>query len=206
MFNPTIVIADDHKIVAEGLVALLTENFDVLAVVNDGIALVDAARKLRPDVIVADVVMPHLTGLDALHQIKEERMRCKVVFLTMHSEPQMVRLALQQGAAGYILKECAGEELITALHEVLKGHTFVSPSIQKNLISIMNESSKGSVIQLTPRQRQVMRLVSEGRSMKEIAAILKISSRTVETYKYEMMRTLGVSTTADLIRYAVQNS
>jgi DNA-binding NarL/FixJ family response regulator len=206
MYNPKIIIADDHKIVADGLVALLSENFEIVAVVNDGIALIDAARQLQPDVIITDVVMPHLTGLDVLHQIKEERLRCKVVMLTMHSEPQMIRLALQQGAAGYILKDCAGEELIVAINEVSKGHIYISPAIVENLISIMNESRKDGVVQLTPRQRQVMRLVSEGHSMKEIGAILKISSRTVETYKYEMMRTLGVTTTADLIRYAVENS
>jgi DNA-binding NarL/FixJ family response regulator len=206
MFNPKIIVADDHKIVAEGIVALLEGSFDVVAVVNDGIALIDAARKFYPDVIIADVMMPHLTGLDALHQLREEGIKSKVIFLTMHSEPQIVRRALQEGSAGYLLKESAGEELITAVREVLKGHIYVSPSITKDLLSIMNESYKEPAVQLTPRQRQVMRLVSEGRSMKEIAAILKISSRTVETYKYEMMRTLGVTTTADLIRYAVQHS
>src|SRR5262245_854694 len=114
MFNPKIIVADDHKIVAEGIVALLIGSFDVVAVVNDGIALIDAARKFHPEAIIADVVMPHLSGLDALHQLREEGIKSKVIFLSMHSEPQIVRRALQEGAAGYLLKESAGEELITA--------------------------------------------------------------------------------------------
>jgi DNA-binding NarL/FixJ family response regulator len=202
--KPKIILADDHRILADGLASLLSPYFDLLSVVFDGLALLDEVRKLNPDIVVADIEMPTFTGMDALHQIKKEGMKSKVIFLTMHAEPQVVRAALDAGASGYLLKESAGEELITAIREVMKGHIYISPAITKELLAIINEPNQKSRQQLTPRQRQVLLLIAEGQTMKEVAAILKISARTVETYKYEMMRNLGVKTTAELIRYAVR--
>jgi DNA-binding NarL/FixJ family response regulator len=199
-----IILADDHRILADALASLLSPHFELLALANDGLALLDEARKLNPDIIVADIEMPNFTGMDALHQLKKEGLKSKVIFLTMHAEPQIVRAALASGAAGYLLKESAGEELITAIHEVMKGNIYISPAITRDLLTIINERGKKSKDQLTVRQRQVLRLIAEGQSMKEIAAVLKISARTVETYKYEMMRNLGVKTTAELIRYSLR--
>lgn len=204
MIKPKVILADDHRILADGLASLLNPYVELLSIVGDGLELLNDVRKFQPDIVVADIEMPNFTGMDALHQLKKEGSKSKVIFLTMHAEPQVVRAALESGAFGYLLKESAGEELVTAIREVMKGHIYISPAITRNLLTTLNETNQRSSEQLTPRQRQVLRLVCEGRSMKEIAAILKISARTVETYKYEMMRNLGIKTTAELIRFAMR--
>ena len=198
-----VLLADDHAIVAEGLATLLKDHFDLLETVGDGSALIDAARKLRPDVIVTDIAMPVLSGLEALRRLKATRNEAKVIFLTMHADAQLATEAFRAGASGYVLKQSAGEELIAAIQEVLKGRTYLTPLITKNVIANLTESTPPTV-KLTPRQREVLRLIAEGRRMKEIGAILELSTRTVESHKYEMMRALGVQSTAELVRYAIQ--
>ena len=198
-----VLLADDHAIVAEGLATLLKDHFDLLETVGDGSALIDAARKLRPDVIVTDIAMPVLTGLEALRRLKAMRSEAKVIFLTMHADAQLATEAFRAGASGYVLKQSAGEELIAAIQEVLKGRTYLTPLITKNVIANLTESTPPTV-KLTPRQREVLRLIADGRRMKEIGAILELSTRTVESHKYEMMRALGVQSTAELVRYAIQ--
>jgi DNA-binding NarL/FixJ family response regulator len=198
-----VLLADDHAIVAEGLATLLKDHFDLLETVGDGSALIDAARKLRPDVIVTDIAMPVLSGLEALRRLKATRNEAKVIFLTMHADAQLATEAFRAGASGYVLKQSAGEELIAAIQEVLKGRTYLTPLITKNVIANLTESTPPTV-KLTPRQREVLRLIADGRRMKEIGAILELSTRTVESHKYEMMRALGVESTAELVRYAIQ--
>jgi DNA-binding NarL/FixJ family response regulator len=198
-----VLLADDHAIVAEGLATLLKSHFELVGTVGNGNELIDLARKLRPDVIVADISMPVVSGLEALRRLKTARSEAKVIFLTMHADAQLATEAFRAGASGYVLKQSAGEELIAAIQEVLQGRTYLTPLMTKDVIANFTETTPPTV-KLTPRQREVLRLIAEGRRMKEIAAILELSTRTVETHKYEMMRGLGVESTAELVRYAVQ--
>ena len=201
--RPTILIADDHTIVAEGLVKLLSRRFDVVATVADGTALVEAAERLRPDIIIADLEMPSLSGLEALEQLKKRGVASKFVILTMQREASVAARAMRAGASAFLLKHSAGNELIDAIDEVLDGRTYLSPAVTKDILAALDEG-RGDKIELTRRQRDVLRLIVEGRRMKEIAAILDLSARTVETHKYEMMRVLGVQSTAELVALAVK--
>ena len=207
MTKPRLLIADDHKIFAEGLKRLLNADFDIAGTVADGRELVAAAEKLRPDVIVADISMPLLNGIDAVMQIKKVHPEIKVVFLTMHPDVAYAVSAFKVGASGYVLKNSAPDELVTAIWEGLKGRTYVTPLIAGKLLhSYQSGSPSGAdtVLSLTSRQREVLQLLAEGRSLKEIAAILNISTKTVEYHKYRMMEDLDIKTTAELIRYAVK--
>jgi DNA-binding NarL/FixJ family response regulator len=207
MGKPRVLLADDHTIVAEGLRSLLEDEFEFVGAVSDGRALLDATRKLKPDVIVADISMPLLNGLDAARQLKREGVTAKIVFLTMHAEAQLAAEAFRAGASGYLLKSSAGEELIAAIHEVIKGHAYVTPLITKDVLSFLMDAGRQAdqpAVKLTPRQREVLQLIAEGRTMKEVASILNISARTVESHKYEMMEALGVQTNAELLQYAIK--
>ena len=199
-----VLLADDHAMVAEGLANLLKDRFDLVGTVGDGSALIDAARKLRPDVIIADMTMPVLSGLEALRRLKAAKSDAKIIFLTMHADAELATEAIRAGASGYVLKISAGEELITAIQEVVQGRMYLTPLITKDVISTLTEPAPKPAVKLSPRQLEVLRYIAEGRRMKEIAAILDLSTRTVETHKYEMMRTLGVESTAELVRYAIQ--
>ncbi len=202
--RPKVLLADDHAIVAEGLATLLKDHFELVGIVGDGSELIDAARRLRPDVIVADIAMPVMSGLEALRRLKAAKSDAKIIFLTMYADAPLATESFRAGACGYVLKHSAGEELITAIREVLQGRTYLTPLIAKDVITTLTELSPKPAVKLTPRQREVLRLIAEGRRMKEIAAILQLSTRTVETHKYEMMRSLGVASTAELVRYAIQ--
>jgi two-component system, NarL family, response regulator NreC len=204
MRRTTVLLADDHAIVAEGLAALLRGHFDLVGTVGDGNQLIDAARELQPDVIVADMAMPVLSGLESLRQLKAEHIDAKVIFLTMHADAQLATEALRAGASGYVLKHSAGEELIRAIREVVEGRVYLTPLLTKDVITTLTEPTTQPAVQLTPRQREVLQLIAEGRRMKEIAATLQLSTRTVETHKYEVMRALGADSTAGLVRYAIQ--
>ena len=204
MRRARVLLADDHTIVIEGLASLLKDQFDLVAKVCDGVQLVDGAKRLRPDVIVTDISMPGLSGLDALRQLKEARSEARVIFLTMHTEPQMAAEALRAGASGFLLKHSAGDELITAIEQVLQGRVYLSPMITRDVITTMAEAAPAAP-QLNGRQREILRLIVDGRRMKEIAAALDLSTRTVEAQKYEMMRILEVQSTAELVKYAVVN-
>jgi DNA-binding NarL/FixJ family response regulator len=206
MRRPSVIIADDHTIVAEGLVRLLSGRFDVLATVADAPSLVEAAERLRPDVIVADLEMPSGSGLDALERLKKLKKRgvtSKFVILTMHGEAGVAARAMRAGASAFLLKHAAGDELVNAIGEVLNGRTYLTPAVTKDVLAAF-EQPRPDEVQLTPRQRDVLRLIVEGRRMKEIAAALHLSARTVETHKYEMMRALSVQSTAELIALAVK--
>lgn len=198
------LLADDHTIVADGLKSLLKDQYDLVGTATDGSQLIDAARNLRPDVIVTDFSMPVMSGLDALRRMKAERLEARVIFLTMHADARIATEAFRAGASGFLLKQAAGEELITAIEEVLQGRTYLTPRLTQDVISRLSTTAEDPV-SLTPRQREVLRLLADGKRMKEIAAILGLSTRTVETHKYEMMQALGLGSTAELVRYAIKH-
>lgn len=200
----TVLLADDHAMIAEGLASLLGEEFELVGTVADGAELVQAAKVLKPDVIIADIGMPVLSGLEALRQLREERVEARVVFLTMHADPHLASEALRAGAAGYLLKHAPAEELLGAVRAVSDGRTYLTPLITKDVLGALAKPSAGGAVKLTRRQREVLRLLSEGLTMKEVAAALDLSPRTVESHKYAMMETLGVRTTAELVRHAIR--
>jgi DNA-binding NarL/FixJ family response regulator len=207
MSKTRLLLADDHTLVAQGLEALLKDVFELVGIVHDGRSLLDAAERLRPDVIVTDLSMPLLNGLDAIQQIRARRPNTKVIILTMHSETQLAVDAFRAGASGYMLKVSPAEELITAIQQVAQGRAYVTTLLSKDLITLLLEAgghSRAGDPQLTARQREVLQLIAEGRTMKEVASILNISPRTAESHKYEIMQVLGVQTTAELIQYAIR--
>ena len=207
MSKPRILIADDHQILAEGLRSLLEPEFEVVAVVADGRELVAAAKKHRPDVIVADITMPSLNGIEAAVQLRDLGVNAKVVFLTMHRDVAYARRAMEAGAAGYVLKHSVASELVTAVREALRGQTYVTPIIAGELLQAYREGDSGSRDsgqRLTARQREVLQLIAEGRSAKEMAVVLKISIRTAEAHKAHIQETLGLRTTAELVQYAIR--
>lgn len=208
MSRPRVLLADDHRMVAEGLKGILTAEFELAGIVENGRALVEAAKKLRPDVIVADIGMPELNGIDALKLLKDDDQEVKVVFLTMHREVVYARRALEAGASGYVLKHSAPEELVMAIRAALSGQTFLSPAIAGEVLESMRSDpdlSKDAVTSLTLRQREVVHLLAEGKSAKEAASVLGISARTVESHKYEIMQTLGIHNNAELVRFAIKH-
>ncbi len=202
---PTVLLADDHAIVTDGLARILKEaNFDVVGAVRDGQQLLDAAARLRPDVIITDLSMPGLTGLDALARLRTEHIQSKVIVLTMHHDADLATDAIRGGASGFLLKESAGEELLTAVRRALDDKVYITPTVAQEVMDCMARPAKAKAPQVTPRQRDILRLIVKGQRMKEIAANLGLSIRTVEGYKYEMMEVLGVTSTAELVRYALE--
>jgi DNA-binding NarL/FixJ family response regulator len=201
--KPRVLLADDHRIVAEGLKGLLGEEFELAGIVEDGRAMVKAARELRPDVIVADISMPHLNGIDALALLKQDNPAVRVVFLTMHRDAAYARRALEAGAAGFVLKHAAPAELVLAVRAALQGRTFITPDLAAEVFR--KKVDEDPVAALTPRQREILQLLAEGKSAKEIAAALDISARTVEFHKYAMMESLGIENSAELIHFAIKH-
>jgi DNA-binding NarL/FixJ family response regulator len=202
-----VLIADDHAVVADGLVAYLRDTCDVLEVVSDGQSLIDAAVRLSPDVIITDISMPQVDGLEALRALSRRGVISKVIVLTMHDEPEFVQAAFEEGASAYLLKNCDGRELINAMTEVMRGRVYITSLIAKSLVSALKEAKSEYCEhsdKLTRRQRDILRLIADGKTMKEAAALLGISTRTAESYKYKAMEQLGVQTTAELIQHAVR--
>lgn len=205
MKRTRILLADDHKMFAQGLEALLEDEFELVGTVENGHALVDAAAKFNPDVIVADISMPMMNGLDAIRKLKEQGVTAKVIFLTMHADDRLLAEAFRCGGSGYVLKQSAGEELIMAIRQVVGGHKYVTPLLAKEWAEDFSKGIDGKrKLTLTPRQREVLQLVIEGCTMKEVASRMGISTRTAESHKYEMMEGLGVDNTAELIQYAIK--
>ncbi len=207
MSQPRVLLADDHRIVTEGLKGLLEPEFELVGTVEDGRALLAAAEKLRPDVIVADISMPLLNGIDAVRQIKKAHQEIKVVFLTMHPDVTYAVSAFEAGASGYVLKHSAPTELVAAIRSALRGKTFVTPLLAGEFMQHSKERAnhRDASSLLTERQREILQLLAEGRSAKEIAAVLNISSRTVEFHKYRIMKDLGLKSAAELVHYAVRH-
>jgi DNA-binding NarL/FixJ family response regulator len=203
-----ILIADDHNLVAELCKRLLETEFNVVGVVSDGHALVKAAGELRPDVIVLDIAMPVLNGLDAGSQVKEMLSTVKLVFLTMNPDVEVAAEAFRRGASGYLLKTCAATEMVIAVREVLRGKTYISSALSRDTIDFLRRQDKELVKEqerLTERQREVLQLLAEGKVMKEVGDILHMTTRTVAYHKYRMMEVLGARNNAELVKYAVRN-
>lgn len=203
MPKPRVIVADDHVMVAQGLVRLIEEDVEVVATANDGAQLVERVAELRPDLVIADVAMPAMSGLDAMRRLKSDGFRCKFIFLTLHAEPRLASEALRAGASGYVLKQAAGEELLEAIRAVVGGLTYLTPLITRDVLLAFAQQH-GSPPALTPRQQEVLRLIAAGKRMKEIASDLNISVRTVESHKQQLMQSLGVDNNAELIRLAVR--
>lgn len=207
MRKARVLLAEDHVIVAEGLRSILEEEIELVGTVGDGHALVEAAKRLKPEIIIADISMPLLNGLDAVRQLRREKVSAKVVFLTMHSEMPVAQEAFRAGASAYLLKQSAGKELLLAIREVVAGRRYITPLVTPDPINFFRETERALDDQsttLTPRQREVLQLFAEGRTMKEVASVLKISVRTVESHKYDMMETLGAKSNAELVQYAIK--
>jgi len=205
--KPRLLLADDHTLLLEGIRLLLQPEFDLVGSVEDGQALLVAAKTLKPDVILLDISMPRLNGIDAARQLRNLLPSARLIFLTMHEGEDYVTEAFRAGAMGYLLKRAAASELVTAIHMVLKGNHYVSPLVARNSLDMLISSSKPGgkgVDRLTPRQREVLQLTAEGRSRKEIAGILNISVKTVEFHKANIMNELNLRTTADFTRYAME--
>jgi DNA-binding NarL/FixJ family response regulator len=208
MKKARILLADDHRILAEGLRSLLEPEFELVEIVEDGRTLVTRAKELFPDVIVADITMPLLNGIEAVRQLKKAGVPAKVVFLTMHQDVTYAARAFELGASGFVLKHSAPSELVTAIREALAGRTYVTPLIAGELMQAYRDGAvkeQDPTTELTPRQREVLQLFAEGRSAKEVAAILQISPRTAEFHKASIMKLLGIRTTAELAQYAVRH-
>jgi DNA-binding NarL/FixJ family response regulator len=205
MSQPRLLLADDHLLVAQAIANYLSDDCELLGIVDDGQKLVNAARTLKPDIIVSDISMPVLGGIEAVKRLREEGCEAKIIFLTMYSEPGIASEALLAGVSGYLPKNSAGEELVTAIREVMNGHVYLSPSIAEGVVSAMVNRATKRGNPLTPRQGDILRLIAAGMNVKQIAAELELSPRTVETHKYEMMHSLGVKSVAELVRYAVRS-
>jgi RNA polymerase sigma factor (sigma-70 family) len=207
MKKARVIIADDHSILLAGLRRLVEDTCDVVGTVEDGRALVAAAKQLKPDVIVLDISMPLLNGLDAARQIKKSVPDVKLIFLTMHASTTYATEAFKAGASGYLLKQSAASELQRAIETVLGGQTYLTPSITKPILDRMLQPGQAeirkSLTDLTPRQREVLQLVGEGKSTKEIASTLNVSVKTVEFHKARLMEQLDLHSTPALIKFAI---
>ncbi|HUC77459.1 MAG TPA: response regulator transcription factor [Vicinamibacterales bacterium] len=205
MSKPRVLLADDHTLLLEAFQKLLADECEIVGVATNGRALVTAAATLRPDVIVVDVTMPLLNGIDAARQIKQTSPDVRIIFLTMNEDPNLAAEAFRAGASGYLLKRSAASELVTAIREVVKHRSYITPLVAEGLVGSMLHGLEIRPTSLTPRQREIVQLVSEGRSMKEVASILNIAPRTVAFHKYRIMEQLHLKTTAELIQYAIRN-
>ena len=206
-----VLLADDHLLIAEGIQKLLEPEFEFVGIVADGRSLVAAVTKLQPDIAIVDISLPLLNGLDASRHIKKEHPDVKIIVLTMHSEPTFVEQAFRVGVSGYVLKQSVGSELVQAIHEVLKGNTFISPLVTQSVVApAVKPASSASPGEadtlpqsLSARQREVLQLVAEGKATKEIAWILDVSIKTVEFHKTRIMKELGLRSAAELTKYAI---
>jgi DNA-binding NarL/FixJ family response regulator len=203
MTRPRILMADDHLMLLEAFRALLEPEFEVVGAVTDGRMLLEEFARLHPDVVLIDVAMPLLNGLDAGRQLKAQRRSVKLIYLTMNPDPDLAGEALRLGASGYVLKSSAAHELKQAIHEALLGRSYITPLITRDVVGSLIER-RPARRELTSRQREVLQLLAEGRSMKEVAAILDLTPRTVAFHKYRMMEQLRLKTTAELVQFAVR--
>jgi len=204
---PRLILADDHKLVAEALRRLIVPQFDVVAIASNGHELLELAMSLRPDIIVVDVAMPLLNGLEAGRQLKAKMPGIKLIFLTMNEDPDLAREAMDAGASGYVLKKSAASELLDALSAAMRGKSYVTDQIAHGMQEsfIRDPNNRSRALSVTPRQRQVVQLLAEGKSMKEAADILKVAPRTVAFHKYCVMENLRLKTSAEVVQFAIKN-
>jgi DNA-binding NarL/FixJ family response regulator len=203
MTRPRILMADDHSMLLEAFRALLEPEFEVVGTVTDGRMLLEEFSRLHPDVVIVDIAMPLLNGLDAGRQLKAQRRSVKLIYLTMNPDPDLAGEALRLGASGYVLKSSAARELKQAIHEALRGRSYITPLITRDVVGSLIQQ-RADRPELTMRQREVLQLLAEGKSMKEVAAILNLTPRTVAFHKYRMMEQLRVKTSAELVQFAVR--
>src|SRR5262249_38247088 len=207
MSRTSVLLADDHVMLLDGLVRLLRQDFNVVGTAHDGRSLIEMARQKRPEVIVMDIAMPSLNGIDGARILQKEGCSANVLFLTMHADLPLVEEAFRAGASGFLLKVCDSVEFVKAIQSVARGTTYITPLLAGDLVSSLMKVGPRKTspeMPLTVRQREVLQLLAEGKTMKEAANIMGISTRTAESHKYEIMRMLGVENTAALIRYAVR--
>ena len=203
---PRVLLADDHELLLGAFEKLLADDCEIVGKVSDGRALLAAAQRLKPDIIVLDVGMPLLNGLEAGRQIKQSLRSTRLVFLTMNEDPDVAAEAFRSGASAYLLKRSAPSELRTAIREVMLGRSYLTPLVTAGVVgSLLNPDARKTAHELTARQREILQLVAEGKSMKEIAAVLDITPRTVAFHKYRLMEQLQIGTTAELVQYAVKH-
>jgi DNA-binding NarL/FixJ family response regulator len=205
--KPRVILADDHTLLLEAFEKLLAPECDIVAKVADGRALLAAVREHHPDVVVLDLAMPLLNGIDAARQIKLEDRSVRLVFVTMNEDPDLAAEALRAGGTAYLLKRSAGSELLTAIREAMKHRSYVTPLVMEGMLgSLMHSTGTDSPSrQLTARQREVLQLLAEGKSMKEVASVLNVTARTIAFHKYRMMEQLNIRTNAELIQYAIRH-
>jgi len=203
--RPRVLIADDHSVVAEGIHSLLKETCEVLGVVSDGRQLLEKAPDLKPDLFVLDITMPLLNGLDAAERLKSLLPGAKFVFLTMSDDPNLAAAALNLGAVGYVLKQAAASELMKAISEVVQGRSYVTPKLRPENWAVQKARARQLSKDLTPRQQEVLQLLAEGRPMKEIAGILKVSEKTVMFHKYHIMQSFNLKNNTELVLFAVKH-
>jgi len=200
-----ILIADDHTLLVEAFVKLLEPKYEVVGTAEDGRALLTEAQRLKPDIILADISMPRLNGLDAVHQIKQTWPEARLIFLTVNEDPNLVAEAFRMGASGYLLKNCAASELFRAIQQVSLGRAYVTPMVAQGMLeSFVQEPQGREVSKLTIRQREILQLLAEGNSMKQVAAVLNVAPRTVAFHKYRIMKRLGLTNNAELIHLAIR--
>ncbi len=203
--RPRVLIADDHSIVAEGLRSLLEKNYEIVGIVPDGRRLLDEAPRLKPDVIVLDIGMPLLNGLDAAERLKTSLPATRFVFLTMQDDANLAAAALNLGSVGYVLKYAAMAELLTAVSEVLHGRSYITPKLRPENWAVQEARARQFSKEFTPRQHEVLQLLAEGRSMKEIAGILNVSEKTVMFHKYNIMEAFNLKNNAELVLFALKH-
>ena len=206
MGRPRVLLADDHALLLGAFEKLLSADCEIVGQVSDGRALVAAADELKPDIVVLDISMPLLNGIEAARQIRQKARNVKFVFVTMNDDADLAAEAFRSGASAYVLKQSAASELLTAIRQVMEGRSYVTPLITQDLVgSLVHGGQSAPGHQLTPRQREVLQLLAEGRSMKEAASLLNLTPRTVAFHKYRMMEQLKVKSTAELVQYAVKH-
>jgi len=201
-----LLIADDHRLLADACKTLLEPEFEVLDIVTDGRSLVRAALAQKPDIVVLDITMPRLNGLDAGEQIKQKLPATKLVYVTMNSTAEVAAEAFRRGASAYVLKHSAGDELLQAIRKVVQGESYLSPLLAKETVTFLLNQGKPypEEKRITKRQSEILQLLAEGMSMKEVASVLELKPGTVAFHKYRMMETLGVKTNAELLEYAIR--
>lgn len=205
MKKPTVILADDHTLVLEGFRRLLETQCELLSTAGDGQALLKAVAQQRPDIVILDISMPVMNGIEAARALKSQFPSVKLLFVTMHADPAYIRAAFQAGASGYILKQSLGDELTQALQALLRGHTYITPLIAKEVVDGMLNGDSRPLVELTARQQEVLQLIVDGLSAKDIAGRLNISHRTVEFHKAQLMQQLDLHSTVELIKFALTN-
>jgi len=204
--RPRVLLADDHRLLREAFVKLLEPECDVVGAVTDGRALLEAAPRLRPDVVVLDIAMPLLNGLDAARQLKRSMPSVKVIFLTVNEDPDLAAEAFRAGGSAFLLKNSVASELLQAIQDVIQGRSYVTPLATRDMVDnlLRPQETAAGTRELSPRQREVLQLLAEGRTMKEVAGILKITPRTVAFHKYSMMEEFGIKSSAELVQFAIK--